>query len=215
MSVEDRLRRGLEANAVAFLPEGEARLAVVHRRHRARTGVLAACSVAAVVAVVVAATVAGALLSGPDRSRSTEPVQQPSPVVTPGNAYPGHRIPDSNWRKVVTRAELVAAGASQQFLADNLGDADRMATTLSFIGTVYSQSGRSHGTWTVGDAGTISYDSQRRLLLTSTAPGCRGCLMRLDWNVDGNRLALTGFRGTPDDPIARVMLEGTWTRIAS
>ena len=46
MSVENRLRPGrLEANARAFVPEGEQRLLEVRRRYRARTGALAAAVV--------------------------------------------------------------------------------------------------------------------------------------------------------------------------
>ena len=55
MSVEDRLRAGLEANARAFVPEGEARLVQVHtrlRRRRALQGSVAVASVAAAVALI-------------------------------------------------------------------------------------------------------------------------------------------------------------------
>jgi hypothetical protein len=213
MSVEDRLRRGLEANAGAFVPEAEARLVAVRRRHQARARMFAAATVAAV--VVVVATLAGSLMRATDGDRATEPVRQPSRPATSPQAYSGPRIPDSNWRKVITRAEFVDAGASPRFLADNFGSADRVPTTLSFVGSVYSQSSRALGTWSVGDAGTLTYDTQGHLVLTSTAPGCRGCVMRLNWKIDGTRLTLSGFHGTPDDPMARLILEGVWTRIDS
>ena len=209
MSVENRLRRGLEANARAFVPEGEQRLLEVRRRYRARTGALAA---AVVVVAVVGAVAAGSFLRGSDWPGSPEPAQRPTQMTTSAGAYTGPRIPDSSWRKVVTRAQLVRAGADSAHLAENLGRADRLPTTLSFIGDVYSHSGRYPEGWSVGDAGTLAYDPDGRLALTSTAPGCRGCIISLTWRIRGDRLVLGGFRSTPDDPMARVMLEGVWTR---
>jgi hypothetical protein len=209
MSVEDRLRRGLEANAGTFVPEGEQRLLEVRRRYRARTGTLAA---AVAVVAVVGAVAAGAFLQGSGGTGSPEPAPRPTQVTTSAGAYTGPRIPDSGWRKVVTRAQLVRAGADSAYLAENLGRADRLPTTLSFIGDVYSQSGRYPGGWSVGDAGTLAYDPAGRLVLTSTAPACRGCIISLTWRIHGDRLVLGDFRGTPDDPMARVMLEGVWTR---
>ncbi|RYP81011.1 hypothetical protein EKO23_24160 [Nocardioides guangzhouensis] len=210
MPVEDRLRRGLEANARAFVPEGEKRLVEVRRRHRARTGTIAAAMAAA---VVVGAVFAGTLLGGSDRSASPQPAKGPTEVSTSAGTYAGPRIPDSGWRRVVTREQFVRAGADRAFLADDFGRADRLPVTLSFIGTVYSLSGRYPAGWSVGDAGTVEYAPDGRLQLTSTAPGCRGCVGSLSWRIRGNRLLLGGFRGTPDDPMASVMLEGTWTRI--
>jgi hypothetical protein len=210
MSVEDRIRRGLEANARSVVPEGEQRLVEVRRRYRARNGLLAAAVTAV---VIVGALAAGSLLRGSDGLGS--PAARPTHVVRSPSAYTGPQIPDSGWRKVVTRAQLVRAGADSAYLAENLGRTDRLPTTLSFIGEVYSQSGRYPGGWSVGDAGTLRYDPEGHLVLTSTAPECRGCLISLTWQIQGDRLLLGGFRGTPNDPMARVMLEGAWTRFDS
>lgn len=212
MSVEDRLRRGLESNARAFVPEGERRLAQVHRRHRARTGITAA---AAVVVLTIAVATVGNQLWGTGPRSSPDPVQRPSRGATSATGYTGARIPDSGWRKVVTRAQLVRAGADHQFLAENVRRSGRLPTILSFIGTVYSQSGHYPAGWTVGDAGTVTYDPEGRLVLTSTSPECRGCVVTLNWQIHGDRLKLSDFHGTPDDPIAEVMLEGAWTRTDS
>ena len=105
MSVDDRLRAGLEANAVDFLPEGEARLAQVHtrlRRRRALQGSAAVASVAAAVAVIAVVS-----SSRPPADRE-EPVPQPTPTVTT-SAYDGPRIPDSSWSRVLTRADAERA----------------------------------------------------------------------------------------------------------
>jgi hypothetical protein len=212
MPVEDRLRRGLEANARAFVPQGEQRLAEVRRRHRVRTGALAAAVAATVVVAVVAA---GSVLWGSDGQDSPAPAPRPTHAASSPSAYTGPRIPDSNWRKVVTRAQYARAGADDAFLAEDFGRADRLPVTLSFIGDVYSQSGRYPGGWSVGDAGTLEYATDGRLVLTSTAPACRGCIVSLAWRIRGDRLVLDGLRGTSDDPMAKVMLEGVWTRFES
>ena len=210
MSVEDRLQRGLEANARAFVPEGERRLIEVHRRHRSRTAGLAA---AVAVVVVVGVVAAGSFLWSSGRDGSPEPAPRPTQDATSASTYTGPRIPDSGWRKVVTRTQLVRAGADSSFLADNVGRTDRLPLTLSFVGNVYSQSGRYPAGWSVGDAGTVEYAPDGRLVLTSTSPECRGCLGSMTWRIQGNHLALDDLRGTPDDPLSRVMLEGVWTRI--
>jgi hypothetical protein len=212
MSVEDRLRRGLEANARAFTPESEQRLVEVRRRHRARTGAIAA-GMAVIVVIVAAAT--NSLMWRSNQSSSPDPAPMPTQAATSATTYTGPSIPDSGWRKIVTRAELVDAGADDAFLADNIGSAARLPLTLSFIGGVYSQSGRYPGGWRVGDAGTLEYDPDGRLVLISTAPECRGCVTSLAWRFHGDRLMLDDVEGTPDDPITQVMLEGSWTRFGS
>ena len=209
MSVDDRLRRGLESNALALVPEGEARLAQVHRRHRARTVALT------VAALAIASVGTAGVQLGLGATGLPEPAQQSVQDPNASEAPSDARIPDSGWRKVVTRRQLVRAGADRQFLADNVRDSGRLPTILSFVGTVYSQTGRYPAAWTVGDAGTVSYDSNGRLVLTSTAPDCNGCVATLDWQVTGDRLTLSGFRGDPPDPITEVMLEGVWTRVES
>lgn len=209
MPVDDRLRRGLDANARAFVPEGEERLLQVHRRRRTRTRVLAATAAATVAAL---AAVSGSLLGGSERTGQSEPAPQPTQESTSTNVYSGPRIPDSNWRKVVTRAQLVRAGADSAFLAENLGRADRLPLTLSFVGKVYTQSGRYLGSWSVGDAGTLAYDSDGRLVLTSTSPGCRGCTATFTWRIRGDRLELDVPGAGLGDPVAGVIMQGVWTR---
>ena len=134
MSVEDRLRRGLHANALAFAPESEQRLVEVRRRQRRRTGALAAAAAATVVVIIAAAA---SLLWGSDRPDSPEPAPGPTRVTTSASEYAGPRIPDSTWRKVVTREQLVRGGADSAFLEENLGGADRLPMTLTFTGDVF------------------------------------------------------------------------------
>ena len=83
MSVDDRLRRGLDANATAFEPEVETSLHVVRRRGRragrarmARTGslIVAAAAATALVTVVVQTGL-------PEDRSPAPPVSEPSPTA--------------------------------------------------------------------------------------------------------------------------------------
>ena len=212
MPVEDRLRRGLEANARSFVPEAERRLVDVHRRHRRDTAWLGVVAVAAAAIVAVAALALGSLLGGSDPNGAREPARPPTEVPSSSDDYVGPRIPDSDWRKVVTRDQFARAGADQAFFDANLGEADELPVRLSFVGDVYTQSARYTGSWAVGDAGTFSYDPDGRLVLSSTAPGCRGCRASLTWSVRGDQLRLA-FDDPPTDQISAALLEGVWTRI--
>ena len=208
MSVDDRLRRGLEANAQSFRPQGEARLDLVRRRWRRRRLV-----VAVGVASVVASAVGGAWVVVDDgrdghSGRGVEP-------AAPSATTPGPRlraaIPDSNWRRTVTRSEAVALGLDREFLRDNFAGAGRLPLVLSFVGGLYSQSGRYPGGWSVGDAGAVAYDDAGRLVLTSTSSGCSGCTLTLDWRIVGDDLRLEDA----DDVLAaedRLMVTGSWSR---
>lgn len=206
MSVDDRLRRALEANAQSFQPHGEARLDLVRRRWRRRRLVLAGLMAGVILLVGSGATV-GWLLSGggPSGGRGVDPVDQTSIARTP----PHPVIPASNWRKVVTRDELAAAGADQAFLREHLGSAWRMPVLLSFSRDVFSQSARYAEGWSGGDAGRVSYDDGGRLVLTSSSTKCFGCEFTLDWRLEAGELHLSDATGALD-PVERVMFLGTW-----
>lgn len=218
MSVDDRLRRGLEANATSFQPEVEARLAALQGRHGRRRAVLAG---AAAAVVLTGVGITGAWLGSAGGSgRSVEPVAPVAPTPdgsrgTTSEATPatGARVPDSAWRRTVTREQAVELGLDRGFLRDNFGDVDRVPLVLSFFGDAYSQSGRYAGRWQVGDAGTVSYDGDL-LVLTSTSPGCSGCVAKLEWQVSRGTLRLSDPRGelAPD---GRLMLVGSWSRQSS
>ena len=216
MSVENRLRRGLEANARAFVPEGEQRLVQVRRRHRVRTGQLAIAAAAAVVVVIVATVLAaGSILGSSVRDGSPEPAPAPTEVATSESSSTGPRIPDAEWRRVVTREQFVRAGADDSFLAETFGRSERLPVSLKFSGVAFTQSSRNPGGWVVGDIGTVTYAPDGRLVLTSTSSGCIGCIGSMTWRIRGNQLVLDDFHGTPPDPVARVLVEGVWTRFGA
>ena len=138
--------------------------------------------------------------------RGADPVDARTATV----ASPSHPvIPPSNWRRVITREELVAAGADGAFLREHLGSADRLPVLLSLSRDVFSQSGRYADGWSGGDAGRVSYDDEGRLVLTSSSSGCPGCVLALDWRLEPGELHLGDATGMLD-PIDRVVYVGTW-----
>lgn len=209
MSVDDRLRRGLEANAQSFEPQGEAHLDRVRRRWRRRRSVVAAGMASVVISAAAGAwVVVGSEGRDGSGSRGIEPA---APTASFPDPTPRASIPDSNWRRTVTRSEAVELGLDSDFLRDNFGGAERLPVVLSFVGGLYSQSGRYPGGWSVGDAGTVAYDDDGRLVLTSTSYGCSGCAVTVEWRIVGDDLRLRDGSGalSLDD---RLMVTGTWSR---
>ena len=209
MSVDDRLRAGLEANAVDFLPEGEARLAQVHtrlRRRRAFQGSAAVASVAAAVAVIAVVS-----SSRPAADRE-EPVPQPTPTVTT-SAYDGPRIPDSSWSRVLTRADAERAKLSEADIVRYLGADGRLPLTFQFETDAWSLLvTNDEGVAEVGDFGPLVYDAPGRLTMTSEAPGCPGCEYGLTWEIRGNRLILGLAPGESLPRADGFHMLGSWRR---
>jgi len=82
MSVDDRLRQGLERNALSFVPEGERRLADVRQQHRSRQ--LVRWSVVGTAAAATVVVAVGLLGGGDQDTRPTPPAE--SPTATPPTA---------------------------------------------------------------------------------------------------------------------------------
>jgi hypothetical protein len=211
MSLDDRLRAGLEANAVDFLPEGEARLAQVHvrlRRRRALQSWAAVGSVAAAVAITVA-------VLGTSRPSNDRPEPVPQPTQTPTStqtAYDGPRIPNSTWTKEVTRADARAAGISDQnpFIRD-FGADGVLPLTLKYEADSYSVLvTNDQGSSEVGDFGTLVYDAPGRLTMTSGSPGCPGCEYPVTWEIRGDRLVLAAAPGASIPKVDGFVLLDTW-----
>ena len=210
MSVDDRLRTGFEANALDFLPEGEARLARLHtrlRRRRALQGTAAVASVAAAVAVIAVVS-----SSRPPTDRQ-EPVPQPTQTVTT-TAPSGPRIPDSSWSRTLTPADADRAGIPKGHpVLRDFGADGRLPLTFQFQDDAFSilvtnDEGVAEG----GDSGTLVYDAPGRLTLTSDAPGCPGCEYHLAWEIRGNRLVLDTAPGADLTREERFVMLGTWRR---
>ncbi len=213
MSVDERLRRGLEANASSFVPAGEARLEAVHRRlRRRRAGLVAAVGTAAAVAAVAVTGV----LAGGREGADPAPIDSPAPSVSTASAgessYAGPVIGDSTWARSFTREEALALGVSRAELREQgLGPDDRLRLQLQFLGENYAQSGDYSGTWSIGDQGLFEYLAGGRIRLTSSSPGCPGCIATLRWRVADDQLRLSDMQGDGMlGALDRVMTEGTW-----
>jgi hypothetical protein len=212
MSVDDRLRAGFEANALDFLPEGEARLTQVRSRlRRRRTLQASAAAVAAAAAVAVVAAV------GSDTPSTQRPdqIEQPTPTTgattTEAVAAPG--IPDSKWTRVLTRAQAESAGISEANIVEQMGADDRMPLTFQFQAGSYSIFvTNDEGIDELGDPGSVEYDAPGSLTITSESPGCPGCQEHLTWEIRGDRLIL---ELAPDERMPRLdkfIVLGEWRR---
>lgn len=206
MSVDERLRAGLERNARAVEPEGEARLAAVRARHSRRLVATAAVGVGVAAASVA---LAAGLGGGADRAVSPEPAPPaPTSRTTP---EPDGLIPDSTWRRVLTSAQAEAAGVPRQRIREELGADRRLPLELRLTADTFTQTGDYGGpVWEVGDRGTIAYDDRDRLVITtSQCPGCPG--LAIDWRIEGALLVLVPD-GPGSGPMDRAVWSGTWRR---
>lgn len=206
MSIDDRLRAGLELNARAVVPEGEARLAAVHARHRRRVAMVSAAAIGAAAASVVLVLGLG---GGADRAVSpapAPPARTSAPVPETGGL-----IPDSTWRRVLTSEQAEAVGVPRQRIREELGDDGRLPLELRLVGDTFTQTGDYGGSvWEIGDRGTIAYDDRARLVIRSSqCPECSG--LPVDWRIEGTLLVLTPD-GPGTGPMDRAVWSGTWRR---
>jgi hypothetical protein len=210
MSVDERLRAGLAANAETMEAAVERRLEEVRDRRRGEVRRLwagGALVAAATVAVVVA-------LTGRPATRSAEPVDTPSPSES-ATAYAGPRIPDGSWSKVATAAEARRRGLDAPVVQRLLGADGKLPVTLRIAGDRFAilVTEEDGGVPVPGDSGSLSYDGRGRLVTVSESPGCPGCIGVYTWTVDGDALTMAFARGstsTKDDE--RLVTEGTFHR---
>ena len=155
--------------------------------------------------------------SSVDRS---EPTTSPStgPAATSTPTYPGETIPDGTFSKTVTRADAQALGIREkELLRSELGGDGEVTYTYRFAGDRWTLFGDYDGVPEVGDLGTLTYDSEGKVALTSEGEGCPGCVYTYEWRLNGNQLSMTlvGHDSTdrPDDLLAvRFVTEGSYTR---
>ena len=206
MRVEDRLRQGLDANATSFVPVGECRLSEVHRRrrHRAVTGLVAACAAAVVLAVALLGARGGQLRTLPGPAR-------PSPDSTDvSRADDGTGLPDATWFRVATADGAASLGVPERAVARHLGDDGRLPLALTVVdGTWAITTTGDTGAVEVGDFGRAAYDDRGDLVATSESSGCPGCRAVLRWRLAGDELVLASADGALG-PVERLVTEGTW-----
>jgi len=125
-------------------------------------------------------------------------------------------IPDGSYAKTATLAVAHAMGITDQAFLRALGDDGETSYVFKFAGD----------RWTVfvvedvaepGDYGTLEYDEEGLVSMTSESDGCPGCVGTYDWSLAGDELSLSivGHEST-DTPAealtARFVTEGTFTR---
>ena len=211
MSVDERLRAGLERNASVVVPAGEARLVAVRRRHRRRITAMTVGGVGAAAATVVL----GFTLVGGGAGRSApEPLppadsSAPLPTVTqdPGTGP----IPDSTWRKVVTLEQAQDLGVPSARIVRDIGDDGRLPLELRLEGGRFTLTGDFGGAVAqTGDIGKVTYDEAGRLVVESLT--CAACSdVTLTWRIEDSRLEITRM-GARGGPMTRAVWLGTWQR---
>jgi hypothetical protein len=210
MSLDDRIRAGLEANAARFLPEGEVRLERVHARLRRRRALQSAAVAASLAAAFVIIMVVGSPRLPADRE---EPLPQPAPTVpTPS---PGVQVlPDSTWSRTLTRADADRAGIPKgRPILRDFGADGRLSLSIGFQGDAFSlQVLDDDGVAEVGDSGDVTYDAPGRLIATSDSTGCFGCEYLLTWEVRGDRLVLGSAPGADLSRVEAFVMLGAWRR---
>lgn len=212
MSVDERLRAGLDANASGIVPGGEARLSAVRARHRRRLVAMgvAGVSAAAATAVLVLDTLTG----GTDRAVPPEPAPPAETATTSPTTPPASvagLIPNSTWRKVVTTEQARDEEVSSVRIRRDIGDDGRLPLELRLMDGNWTQTGDYGGAaWVIGDSGTVAYDERGRLVAASDQ--CATCsVLSITWRIDGSRLVITELSPRGGSMVRAVWL-GTWRR---
>jgi len=161
MSVEDRLRHGLERNAISFVPEGERRLTAVRARQRRRRGLQA--SAVAAVATVTAFLGLGVLTGGDPDVRPASPAENrtassTAPVLTGEYTRRLRDAGDRTGRWVLGfgaegTLDVTAPPGYRGVVSGALFTTDQGLRTNLFDQDLCS--GRGLGTYTWGRSGTV------------------------------------------------------------
>jgi hypothetical protein len=131
----------------------------------------------------------------------------PAPTVTASTL-----LSDGLWRRVVTTADAEAVGIGPADVAAVLGADGQAVLELEIDGDRWKQYvTEDDGRRALGDLGTWSLDDDGNWVTVSDSPGCRGCTGVIRVTGTPERMT-TAFQSAADDPVARVMVEGTWER---
>ena len=122
-------------------------------------------------------------------------------------------IPDGRYERVVTPADAERLGVEPAVAAEAFGD--ELHVVFEVEGDRWRQlQGVNPDRLEVGDEGTTVYDAQRNWVTTSESAGCPGCTATIGWTLEGNTLVLSAPADI-DDPIARMIIDGSFTRAGS
>ena len=150
-----------------------------------------------------------------DASASTTTPSEPSSATGSQPANAAEAIPDGNYAKTVTVAQAKSMGITDQGFLKELGKDGKTTYVIKFAGdrwTIFVVEGAPEP----GDLGTLAYDPNANVVMTSESEGC-DCIYAYDWSLVGDQLTLelVGHDST-DTPegvvIVRFVTEGTFTR---
>ena len=108
-------------------------------------------------------------------------------------------IPDGSYAKTVTVAEAKAMGITDQSFLRQLGEDGKTSFVYKFQGDRWTE-------FVVeevpepGDGGTLEYDANDDVVMTSESDGCPGCVYTYDWSLVGDELTLASSGTSPPTP---------------
>ncbi len=130
------------------------------------------------------------------------------------SAYGGPTVPNSSWSKELTATQGRRAGMARTDVRLHFGPDGLLPLTFQFLdGTWAISVTNDSGVVEPGDVGTLEYDDQGRMVMTSDSEGCPGCASTMAWTITGDTLSLEPVGQLPGgEPLERLIMGGTWTR---
>jgi len=178
----------------------------------------------ALATLLVAPVLAGCRGDGPPARASENPsspatssTAPATPASTPTPVHAGETIPGGTYARTVTRADTRRLGLPKDKSAEVLDKDGEVAYSYRFAGDRWTLFGTYDGVPEVGDLGTLTYDDEGNVAMTSASDGCPGCVYTYDWQLNGKQLNMTivghdSTDGPEDLLVVRLVTEGTYTR---
>ena len=96
-----------------------------------------------------------------------------------------------------------------------LGRDGELPVLLQVIGDFWSITVTDDsGATDVGDLGSLTYEDDDRVVMTSDSEGCPGCVLTVTWSLEGDRLTLVMTPDTTATPLERLVLEGVFRTVS-
>jgi hypothetical protein len=151
----------------------------------------------------------------PSSTTTSSSSAESSTASTP--SFTGKTIPDGTYVKTVTRADTRSHGLPKDKAAEVLDEDGEAEYSYQFAGDRWTLLGTYDGVPDVGDLGTLTYDTEGNVALTSESDGCPGCVYTYDWKLNGKQLSMTivghdSTDGPEDLLVVRLVSSGDYTR---
>lgn len=176
---------------------------------------------AAMLTFVALATACGEAATEPTSDDASEPATSETTTVpsdAPITEWEGSTIPDGTYTKTSTMQDARRIGLSRAQALEFLGEDGEINVELVLQGETFAQiADDDNETMVQGDGGSLAYDAEGNLVMTSTASGCYGCTATWAWKHRGDTLTLELLDTTESgDPsavlVGRLIFEGTFAR---